>query len=318
MPSIAIDLVVHNLGLKDDPRPIKQKLRKMNPKIALMVKEELQKLLQAKFIEPIDYSDWISNMVPVKKPSGKIHICTDFRDLNKAYPKDDFPLPNIDTLVDATAGHEMLSLMDGFFGYNQIKVAPEDQHKTAFITPWGTFCYKVMPFGLKNAGATYQRAMTYIFHDYMHDIVEDYVDDLLAKSKMRKQHPETLIKIFDRLLQFNVHLNPKKCLFGVTLGKLLGFIMSQRGIEIDPNKIKAITHMPSPSNIKQLQSLQGKLQAIRRLISQLSDKCKPFTKLLKKGVVFHWGKEQEEALDEIKKYLLTPLVLIPPRENEPF
>jgi len=140
--------------------------------------------------------------------------------------------------------------MDGFSGYNQIKVALEDQHKTAFITPWGTFYYKVMPFGIKNAGATYQRAMTYIFHDYMHHIVEDYVDDLLAKSKTRKQHPETLIKLFDRLLQFNVRLNPKKCVFGVTSGKLLGFIVSQRGIEIDPNKIKAITHMPSPSNIK--------------------------------------------------------------------
>ena len=312
MPGIATDLVVYNLGLKDYAKTIKKKLRKMNPNIALMVKEELQKLLQAKFVEPIDYSYWISNMVPVKKPNGKICICTDFRDLNKACPKDDFPLPNIDTLVDATTGHEMLSLMDGFFGYNQIKVAPQDQHKTTFITPWGTFCYKVMPYGLKNDGETYQRAMTYIFHDYMHDILEDYVDDLLAKSKTRKQHPEILIKIFDRLLQFNVCLNPKKCVFGVTLGKLLGFIVSQRGIEIDPNKIKAITHMPSPSNIKQLQSLQGKLQSIRRFISQLSDKCKPFTKLLKKGVVFHWGKEQEEALDEIKKYLLTPPVLSPP------
>jgi len=118
--------------------------------------------------------------------------------------------------------------MDGFSGCNQIKVAPEDHHKIAFITPWGTFCYKVMPFSLKNVGATYQRAMTYIFHDYMHDIVEDYVDDLLAKSKMRKQHPETLIKIFDRLLQFNVHLNAKKCAFGVTSGKLLRFIVSMR------------------------------------------------------------------------------------------
>ena len=127
----------------------------MNPTIAIMVKKELQKLLAAKFIQPIDYSKWISNMIPIKKPNGKIHICIDFRDLNKACPKDDFPLPNINTLVDATIGYEMLSLMDGFFGYNQIKVDFEDQHKIAFITPWETFCYKVMPFGLKNARATY-------------------------------------------------------------------------------------------------------------------------------------------------------------------
>jgi len=251
-------------------------------------------------------------MVPLKKPNGKIYICTNFKDLNKACHKDDFPLPNIDTLVDATAGHEMLSLMDGFFGYNQIRVTSKDKHKTTFITPWGTFCYKVMPFGLKNTEATYQRAMTYIFHDYMHDIVEYYVEDLLAKSKTREKHPKILIKIFDRLLQFNIHINPKKCVFGVTSGKLLGFIVSQQGIEIDPNKIKVIIDMPSPSNLKQLQSIKAKLQAIRCFISQLSDKCKPFTKLLKKGIIFHWGKEQDEALDEIKKYLLTPPILSPP------
>ena len=125
-------------------------------------------------------------MVFVKKSNGKICIYINFRDLNKAGPKDDFPLSNIDTLVDAIVGHEMLSLMDGFWGYNQIKVSFEDQYKTTFITLEGTFSYKVMPFGFKNARATYQRAMTYIFHDYMHDIVEDYVDDLLAKSRTRK------------------------------------------------------------------------------------------------------------------------------------
>ncbi|KAH9320039.1 hypothetical protein KI387_021808, partial [Taxus chinensis] len=116
---------------------------------------------------------------PVTKATGKILICTDFRDLNLACPKDDFPLPNIDQLVDLTAGHEMLSLMDGFSGYNKIIITPEDQHKNSFITPWGTFCYRVMPFGLKNVGATYQRAMTYVFHDLLHKTMEDYVDDLL-------------------------------------------------------------------------------------------------------------------------------------------
>ena len=135
MPSIATDLVVHNLGLKDDAKLVKQKLRKIKSTIALMVKEKLQKLLDAKFIQPIDYSEWISNMVLEKKPNGKIYICTNFRDLNKACPKDDFPLPNIYNLVDAMVGHEMLSLMDGIFGYNQINFAPKDQHKTMFITP---------------------------------------------------------------------------------------------------------------------------------------------------------------------------------------
>ncbi|GLJ30588.1 hypothetical protein SUGI_0605680 [Cryptomeria japonica] len=139
--------------------------------------------------------------------------------------------------------------MDDFSGYNQIKIALEDQHKTAFTCPWGTYCWNVMPFGLKNARATYQRAMTTIFHDMMHTIMEDYVDDLLAKSLTREGHLEILEKIFDRLEQYHVRLNPKKCVFGVTSGKLLGYIVSSKGIEVDPAKVKAIMDMPPPKNI---------------------------------------------------------------------
>lgn len=116
--------------------------------------------------------------------------------------------------------------MEKFSSYNQIKAATKDQHKTTFTTPWGTFCYKVMLFGLKNIEKTYQRDMTYIFHEYMHDIMDDYLDDMLAKSKTREQHLEVIIKIFDRLLEHNVKLNLKKCVFGVTSGKLLDFIIS--------------------------------------------------------------------------------------------
>lgn len=117
----------------------------------------------------------------ISKPDKRISICTDFKDLNKACPKDDFPLPSIDTIIDLT-GHAMLSLMDGFSTYNQIKIALEDQDKTTFTYPWGTYCWNVMPFVLKNARATYQRAMSIIFHDMMHTFMEDYVDELLAKS----------------------------------------------------------------------------------------------------------------------------------------
>ena len=114
-------------------------------------------------------------MVPISKKDGKVRMCVDFRDLNKTSPKDDFPLPHIDVLVDNTAGHALLLFMDGFLGYNQIKMALEDKEKTSFITPWGTYCYKVMPFGLKNAGATYQQAATTLLHDLIHKEVEVYV-----------------------------------------------------------------------------------------------------------------------------------------------
>jgi len=195
---------MHHLSLAPGAKPVKQKLRKMHPHVALMVKEELKKLLDVGFIRPIDYLEWVLNIVLVAKIDGRVRICNDFRDLNKACPKDDFPLPNIDMIVNLTAGHTMLSLMDGFSGYNQIKITPEDQHKTAFTCPWGTYCWCVMPFGLKTAGATYQRAMTTIFHDMMHTIMEDYVDDILAKSLTREGHLAVLDKIFNRLEQFNV------------------------------------------------------------------------------------------------------------------
>ena len=118
----------------------------------------------------------------VKKKNGQIRCCVDYRDLNKACPKDEFPLLNLDTLIDATAGHEMFSFMDGFSEYSQIRMASKDAKKTAFRTPFGNFYYVVMPIGLKNAGATYQRAMTAIFHDMIHDFLEDYVDDIVVKS----------------------------------------------------------------------------------------------------------------------------------------
>lgn len=188
MPGLDPDLVSHYLDVFPNSKPIKQAARKYHPDLEEKIKEEIEKLQQAGFIRPIQYPTWLANIVPVKKKNGQIRVCVDFRDLNKSCPKDEFPLPHIDTLVDATSGHQMFSFMDGFSGYNQIKMAEEDAEKTAFRTPLGNFFYTVMPFGLKNAGATYQRAMTAIFHDMIHHEVEDYVDDLVVKSKKEEDH----------------------------------------------------------------------------------------------------------------------------------
>ena len=199
MPGLDPNLIMHHLSINPGIKPVKQKLCKMNPHIALLVKAELRKLLDVGFVRAIDYAEWISNIVPISKPDKSIRVCTNFQDLNRACPKDDFPLPNIDIIVDLIAGHEMLSLMDGFSSYNQIKIAPEDQEKTTFTCPWGTYFWNVMPLGLKNVGATYQRAMTTIFHDMMHTIMEDYVDDILAKSRSRKDHLQVLDRVFSRM-----------------------------------------------------------------------------------------------------------------------
>ena len=136
------------------------------------------------------------NVVLVPKKDGKVRVCVDFRDLNKVSPKDDFPFPHIDLLVDSTIGHSMLSFMDGFSGYNQIMMALDDMEKTTFITEWGTYCYRVMPFWLKNARATYQRVATTLFHDMMHRDVEVYVDDMIMKSRSRADHLAALERFF--------------------------------------------------------------------------------------------------------------------------
>ncbi|KAH7857126.1 hypothetical protein Vadar_009250 [Vaccinium darrowii] len=155
MPEIDPEIVEHRIPLYPDAKPVKQKLRKMRPDWVLEIKKEIQKQLDAGFLMVTEYPQWVANIVHVPKKNGKIKVCVDFRDLNKASPKDDFPLPHIDVLVDNTAGHALLSFMDGFSGYSQILMAPEDREKTTFTTEWGTYCYKVMPFGLKNAGSTY-------------------------------------------------------------------------------------------------------------------------------------------------------------------
>ncbi|TYK25986.1 Retrovirus-related Pol polyprotein from transposon 17.6 [Cucumis melo var. makuwa] len=207
--------------------------------------EEVQKQIKAGFLTVSKYLEWVANIVPVPKKDEKVRMCVDYKDLIRASPKDNFPLPYIDMLVDNTAGYSTFSFMDGFSGYNHIKMVEEDREKTTFIILWGTFCYKVMSFGLKNAGATYQRAMVTLFHDMMHKEIEVFVDDMIAKSKADEYHTTTLQKLFDRLRKHQLKLNPSKCTFGVTSGKLLGFIVSEEGIKGDSDKVRAIMEMPS-------------------------------------------------------------------------
>ena len=166
----------------------------------------------------------------VKKANGKWRLCIDFIDINKACPKDSFPLPRIDLIVDATAGHELLSFMDEFSGYNQISIDPNDQEKTSFVTAQGTYCYRVMPFGLKNAGATYQRLVNRMFQKQIGATIEVYIDDMLVKSTTAGLHIAHLSEAFQILRNYNMKLNPAKCAFDVSAGKFLGFIVNHRGI----------------------------------------------------------------------------------------
>ena len=167
----------------------------------------------------------------------------DFTDLNKACPKDPFPLPRIDRLVDATVGHPQMSFLDAFQGYHQIPLALEDQEKTAFMTLVENFHYKVMPFGLKNAGSTYQRMMTRMFEPQLSKVIEVYIDDMVVKNKMVSEHVKDLETIFAILREHKLRLNASKCSFGVGFGKFLGYMVTHRGIEVSPDQIKAINSL---------------------------------------------------------------------------
>jgi len=176
--------------------------------MSLKNKKEVKKQFDVGFLAVARYPEWVANIVPVPKKDGKVWMCMDYQDLNRANPKDKFPLPHIDVLVDNTTSFALFSFMDGFSGYNQIKMAPEDTEKTMFVTLWGTFCYKVMYFGLKNVGETYQRAMVSLFHDMMHREIEVYVDDMITKSKTEEEHLVNLRKLFKRLRKYQLRLNP--------------------------------------------------------------------------------------------------------------
>ena len=164
--------------------------------------------------------------------------------------------------MDATAGHELLSFRDAFSGYNQINMDPDDQEKTSFVTAQGTYCYRVMPFGLKNAGATYQRLVNRMFQKQIGVTMEVYIDDMLVKSTTAELHIAHLSEAFQILRNYSMKLNPAKCAFGVSAGKFLGFIVNHRGIEANPDKIKPVLDMSSPSGIKEVQRLTGRIAAL--------------------------------------------------------
>uniref|UniRef100_A0A2N9GDK8 Integrase catalytic domain-containing protein n=1 Tax=Fagus sylvatica TaxID=28930 RepID=A0A2N9GDK8_FAGSY len=218
----------------------------------IVIKEEVEKQLKAGFLSTVTYSDWVANIVPVPKKDGKVRMCVDYRDLNRASPKDNFPLPHIDTLVDNTATNAVFSFMDGFSGTQEPLISE----------PWSP-----------------------LFHDMIHHEIEVYVDDMIAKSRTAQDHLTDLRKLFQRLKKYQLRLNPNKCAFGVTSGKLLGFIVSGRGIEIDPAKVQAIRSMPAPKTEKEIRSFLGRINYIARFIAQLTATCEPLFKLLRKDDV---------------------------------
>ena len=238
--------ICHHLNVNPSVTPKRQPPRRPSNEHAEAVKSEVTKLKQTGAIKEVFYPQWLANTVVVKKKIGKWHVCVDFTDLNSACPKDPFPMPRIDQLEDATVGYPLMSFLDDFQGYHQIPMATDDKEKTAFVTPVGNYHYKVMPFGLKNAGSTYHRMMTKMFEPQLGKNVEVYIDDMVVKSKLVFEHLADLTNIFEILRRHKLHLNAFKCSFGVGSRKFLGYMVTHRGIKVNLDQIRAINSLQPP------------------------------------------------------------------------
>ncbi|GJV58282.1 reverse transcriptase domain-containing protein [Tanacetum coccineum] len=313
------ELSKHRLNVREGCSPIRQKKRGQAPERNKTIQEEVEKLVDAEIMKEVHYHNWVSNPVMVKKHDGSWRMCVDFKDLNKACPQDGYPLSEIDWKVESLCGYPFKCFLDAYKGYHQIKMAKEDEEKTAFITNQGIFCYSKMSFGLKNAGATYQRLVDKAFQRQIGRNLEVYVDDLVIKSRTEEEIIRDIAETFKTLRQINMKLNPKKCSFGMQEGMFLGYKVNADGLKVCPDKADAVLSLPSPRCLKDVQKLNGKLASLNRFLSKSAEKSLPFFKTLKKCTKksdFQWTQEAEAAFKQMKKLIAELPMLTAPKEKE--
>jgi ribonuclease HI len=312
------EVIQHKIPLNRDTKPFRQKLRSFNPLLLPMMEREIKKLLDARIIIPLRYSEWIANLVPVRKKNGEIRLCVDSRNLNKCSRKDNYPLPKMEHMLQKVSGSKVMSFIDGFSGYNQIAVHPDDKEKTGFTTPWGTFMYEKMPFGLMNAGATFQRAMDIAFIGEKDKFVLIYLDDITVFSSSHELHLQHLRKTFMKCRKYGISLNPKKSNFALKEGKLLGHIVSEEGIKIDPKRVEAIRNLSLPRSKKDIQSFLGTINFVRRFIGNFAELTKNITAMLKKDSKIKWTEAAKQSFSDIKEAITSAPVLISPDFSKVF
>ena len=302
-------ICTHHIYLEEESNAVRQPQRRLNPHLQEVVRVEVLKLLQAGIIYPISDSTWVSPTQVVPKKSGVTtvknekgeelstrlttswRVCIDYRRLNEVTRKDHFPLPFIDQLLERVSGHPYYCFLDGYSGYFQIEIAPEDQEKTTFTCPFGTYAYRRMPFGLCNAPATFQRCMLSMFSDMVERIMEVYMDDITVYGGDFEECLINLEAILQRCIERNLVLNWEKCHFMVNQGIVLGHIISSRGIEVDKAKIDIISKLPPPTNVKTIRQFLGHAGFYRRFIKDFSEIAKPLYKLLEKDAKFDWEED---------------------------
>nr|GEX15241.1 reverse transcriptase domain-containing protein [Tanacetum cinerariifolium] len=265
MTGVPQSVAEHRLNIREGYSPVRQKKRGQAPERAKAIQAEVKKLVEAGIMREVYYHDWLSNPVMVKKHDGSWRMCVDFTDLNKACPQDCYPLPEIDWKVESLCGYPFKCFLDAYKGYHQIQLAEAGEEKTSFHTGQGVYCYTKMPFGLKNAGATYQRLIDEVFKGQIGRNIEVYVDDLVVKIYTEAEMMRDVEETFRTLRKVNMKLNPKKCSFGLAKGVFLGYVITPEGIKPWPDKTAAVLQLPSPRTIKEAE------QAFQQLKQHLSE-----------------------------------------------
>jgi hypothetical protein len=301
-----------------------------------VVKKEVMKLLHAGMIYPVQDSECVSYVQVVPKKGGMAvvqnernelipqrtvtgwRMCIDYRKLNKVTNKDHFPLPFIDEMLERLAKHSHFCFLDGYSGYHQIPIHPDDQSKTTFTCPYGTFAYRRMSFGLRNAPTSFKRCMMAIFSNLIENTMEVFMDDFAIYGSYFEHCLENLDSVLKRCQEHDLVLNWEKCHFMVREGIVLRHKVSEKGIEVDRAKIEVIEQLPPPTNVKGVRSFLGHVGFYRRFIKDFSHTARPLTSLLAKETPFHFDNECLLAFHTVKKALVSALIIQPPDCNLPF
>nr|GEW65267.1 reverse transcriptase domain-containing protein [Tanacetum cinerariifolium] len=319
MTSVLRHIVEYHLNVREGCSPIRQTKIGQAADKNQAIHDEVGKLVEAEIMKEVHYHDWLSNLVMVKKHDDSWRTCVDFKDLNKACPKDGYPLLEINWKVESLCGFPFKCFLNAYKGYHQIQMKKEDEEKIAFITSQRIFCYTKIPFGLRNAGATYQRLVDKAFHKQIGRNLEVYVDDLVIKSLTEDEIVRDIEETFKTLREINMKLNSKKCTFDVEKGMFLEYKVNAKGLKVCPDKVDAILSPLTPKCLKDVKKLNGKLASLNRFLAKLAEKSLPFFKTLKKCTNksdFHWTTEAEEAFKQIKQLIAELPMLTAPMEKK--
>ncbi|CAN6687791.1 unnamed protein product [Malus baccata var. baccata] len=327
---------MHRILLEEGAKLSREAQRRLNPPMLEVIKKEVIKLLDCGVIYPISDSRWVSPMQVVPKKSGVMVVkneeqelvptrvvtgwcvCIDYRKLNAMTKKDHLTLPFLDQMLEMLAGYQFYCFLDGYSRYNQIVIAPEDQEKTTFTCPFGTFAYRRMPFGLCNAPMTFQRCMVSIFSDYVEKIIEIFMDDFSVFGNSFDHCLSNMTLILKRCVETTLVLNWEKCHFMVKQGIVLGHIISEEGIEVDKSKVDLVRHLPSPTSVREVRSFLGHAGLYRRFIKDFSKIAQPLCRLLQKEVAFEFDDACSTTFKQLKEALTSAPIITPPDWSLPF